>query len=94
MAAQVAGLLAFLALLPATPANYCQLLPTITNYYQLLPTITTKTDLDVTKALALGDKLTAVLLYHVAIGALSPEELAKRELAGGSCMVGAVGATG
>lgn len=39
-------------------------------------------DLDVTKALALGDKLTGVLLYHAAPGALDPAQLAQRERGG------------
>lgn len=37
-------------------------------------------DLSITDALALGDRLTSVLLYHVAIGALTPDQLAKGAL--------------
>ena len=36
-------------------------------------------DLSITDALALGDKLNAVLLYHVGPGALTPEQLAQCE---------------
>ena len=36
-------------------------------------------DLSITDALALGDRLTSVLLYHVAVGALTPDQLAKGE---------------
>lgn len=37
-------------------------------------------DLSITDALALGDRLTSVLLYHVAIGTLTPDQLAKGAL--------------
>jgi uncharacterized surface protein with fasciclin (FAS1) repeats len=36
-------------------------------------------DLSITDALALGDKLNAVLLYHVVPGALTPDQLAQCE---------------
>lgn len=36
-------------------------------------------DLSITDALALGDRLNSVLLYHVVPGALTPDQLAKRK---------------
>ncbi|KAI3427129.1 hypothetical protein D9Q98_007066 [Chlorella vulgaris] len=61
--------------LPDPSANYTLFAPTDAAFFALLKTF----NLSVTDALALGDKLTAVLLYHVVPGALTPEQLKQED---------------
>jgi uncharacterized surface protein with fasciclin (FAS1) repeats len=64
----------FSSALPDPSGNYTLFAPTDTAFFSLLTTY----NLSITDALALGDRLTSVLLYHVAVGALTPDELAKQ----------------
>lgn len=62
----------YASVLPSPAIPYTLFAPTDTAFFAFLSAF----NLSITDALALGDRLNSVLLFHVAPGAISPEELA------------------